>query len=79
MRQSPLFDGCICAAGAVVFAGKTCLENRTIPRKKLSLLLSHLEEKHAIFFLQCMGGMFGNAWSVENGTMLIGNGALDPR
>lgn len=75
----PLFDGCICAAGAVVFAGKTCLENRTIPRKKLSLLLSHLEEKHAIFFLQSMGGMFGNAWSVENGTMLIGNGALDPR
>lgn len=79
MRQSPLFDGCICAAGAVVFAGKTCLENRTIPRKKLSLLLSHLEEKHAIFFLQCMGGMFGNAWSVESGTMLIGNGALSPR
>ena len=78
MRTSPLFDGCICAAGAVVFAGKTCIVNHTIPAEELSLLLSHLTEKHAIFFLQCMGGMFGNAYSVENGTMLIGNGALGP-
>ncbi|MEE8886615.1 MAG: HAD family hydrolase [Eubacteriales bacterium] len=74
LRDSGLFSGLVCGAGAEVWRnGKTIVDHFVDPAH-LSLIVDYLESVHSRYYLQCRSGMYGTSAIVNyNGVMFGGD------
>lgn len=73
------FSGGVFGAGAYVRRLGRIIDHHVIDPKHLKIMADYLTPTGCSWFLQCESGIYGTAYSVENGTKLLGNGSLGAR